>query len=125
MTDLDDIPGLSAEVAFPPLTEQATTGVYLLLFEGEVVYVGQAVDMRRRIGQHLADANKQFDGVRFLPCKLVHLDKLEARYIRAFKPRLNNCRLSNFLRDNEIEPEPLKVVEKRAPRTRKKILVAV
>ena len=55
---------------FPNLADLGTSGIYFLHLDGEVVYVGQAVDMRRRVGQHLGDASKQFDAVSFIRCTL-------------------------------------------------------
>lgn len=62
--------------------------VYFLIRRGEIVYVGRAVRLFRRLGQHLHDG-KEFDAFSFITCALEEVDVLEARYIEALKPRWN------------------------------------
>lgn len=62
-------------------------GVYFLWHGDEVVYVGKAVNLLRRIAQHLAD--KTFDHYSYIECALEDLDSIERRAIMALKPRLN------------------------------------
>lgn len=72
----------------PPLNE---SGVYFLWRKQEIVYVGQAKDLRRRIGQHLAEGLKAFDGLSFVLCEIGGLDRLERHYIQLHAPLYNNC----------------------------------
>ena len=62
------------------------TGVYFLLHRGEVVYVGQSVNVYSRIAQHTF---KEFDSFAYIPCRECNLDKLESLYIHVLQPRLN------------------------------------
>ena len=62
------------------------SGVYFLLEGNEVVYVGQAVNVYSRIGQH---TDKRFDRYAFVPCAVDSLDRLESLYIHCLRPRLN------------------------------------
>ena len=119
----DDIPGISPEIQFPPLDELQQPGVYFLLSRGEIVYVGQSVDMRRRIGQHFSDYSKRFDAVRFFPCKPEQLIAWEKRCIRAFRPPLNNCTYSAFLRNTNAPIEDL-VLPRKRKRKKKAALAA-
>src|SRR5215471_15785284 len=50
-----------------------TTGVYFLLYEGEIVYVGQSKDVLARLGQHVT-AGVRFDDYRFIECSPIALD---------------------------------------------------
>lgn len=67
--------------------QSQTCGVYFLMNGPDVVYVGQSVNVVRRLGDHLE--NKDFDSVRVIPCKPSDLDNLEGFFIRFLRPRLN------------------------------------
>lgn len=62
-------------------------GVYLLMLNGRIVYVGQSVNVFSRIHQHVG--KKKFDQVRLLPCKREDLNDLEGFLIRALMPDQN------------------------------------
>jgi hypothetical protein len=79
------------EIAEASLPWSRASGVYFLLDGDEIVYVGQAVNVYSRIGQH---TNKRFDRYAFVPCAVNELDKLESLYIHCLRPRLNG-NLSN------------------------------
>jgi len=61
-------------------------GVYFLVQNNEVVYVGQSVHIYSRIAQH---HGKTFDRYAFVPCEEALLDVLESLYIHVLKPKLN------------------------------------
>lgn len=63
-------------------------GIYFLLDDGEVVYVGKTTNVYGRIVQHLVD--KKFDRYYFHPCKPYEVDELEVKYILAYEPKYNN-----------------------------------
>lgn len=63
------------------------SGVYFLMLEGEIVYVGQAVAVATRVDQHASI--KQFDQVLFLPWPKSDLSQVEGAFIRLLKPPLN------------------------------------
>ena len=80
-----------ALLSFEDIVEQAlpwekASGVYFLVHDNEVVYVGQSVHIYSRIAQH---SGKKFDRYAFVPCDVALLDKLESLYIHVLKPRLN------------------------------------
>lgn len=62
------------------------SGVYFLLDNNKVVYVGQSVNVYSRIGQH---TDKAFDRYAFVPCAVEALDKLESLYIHFLQPKEN------------------------------------
>ena len=65
---------------FPP-------GIYFLVNEGEVVYIGQSVSPMARIAQHMGD--KKFSAAYMLPVPSPFLDAVEGALIRLLRPALN------------------------------------
>lgn len=88
----------SDPIPFPSLSEYARSGIYFLHFRGEVVYVGQAVDMRRRIGQHISEGTKSFDAISYAACEPERLAGLERRYIDKLLPLYNRCHRASRLK---------------------------
>jgi len=64
-------------------------GVYFLLLDNEVVYVGKTIDFIARLYRHSREKQKSFDAFAFIQCLECDLDALEAKYIDAFLPRHN------------------------------------
>lgn len=78
-------------------------GVYALVREGVVVYVGQAKRMLTRVSAHKSNWGKKnlpawlpasvrgvlFDEVWVLPCRVEDLNEVEATIINLYKPRYN------------------------------------
>lgn len=62
------------------------SGVYFLKWKGEIVYVGQSVNMFVRVNSHW---DKEFDEVTFFACEPHELNKWEGFFIRFLRPRLN------------------------------------
>lgn len=74
------------EIVSASLPYAKSTGVYFLIDGEEVVYVGQALNVYSRIGQHV---EKRFDRYAFVPCSAPALDRLESLYIHCLRPKLN------------------------------------
>jgi len=64
-------------------------GVYFLLADDEIVYVGQSVDVKKRLKQHADYSEKTFNRFFFVQCDRLELNKLEAYYILKFRPKYN------------------------------------
>lgn len=64
-------------------------GVYFLLSDGEVVYVGQSVDCNARLSAHFREGTKAFDSSYILRSDPRDLIELEALYIQKFRPKFN------------------------------------
>lgn len=78
-------------------------GVYALVREGVVVYVGQSKRPLARISAHKSNWGRKampawmpaslrgvlFDEVHILPCRLEELDRVEIAMIELYKPRYN------------------------------------
>lgn len=63
------------------------SGVYFLCHKGEVVYVGQSVNVLSRVGQHFG--HKTFDSVFFVRIPKTDLDFVEGTFIRTLEPKYN------------------------------------
>lgn len=96
-------------------------GIYVLLREGKVVYVGQSRNVYTRLGQHYVSKAKtrsrsmhfapsdprglpiKFDQVMMLFCEREKLNLLEAELIRRYKPKYNSQVGRTNLPDVEID----------------------
>lgn len=92
---------LGKRVQCLPVSDFATSGVYFLYLANAVVYVGQAIDIRKRIGTHLVEAKKAFDSVSCIPCSERAMAGVERFFIAKLRPRYNNCGLVKQLRSIE------------------------
>jgi hypothetical protein len=72
------------------------TGVYFLVRDGRVVYVGQSVRPLGRLVDHFSGASKRFDRIFLLPVPLEHLNSLESAFIRALRPEYNGCQNKRY-----------------------------
>lgn len=78
-------------------------GIYALVREGVVVYVGQSKKMLARVSAHKSNWGRKsmpawmpaslrgvlFDEVHVLPCRVEDLDQLECALIDLYKPKFN------------------------------------
>jgi len=76
-------------------------GVYFLIEEKKIVYVGQSTNVFSRIFTHVQ--TKKFDSYVYIPCERDMLDKLESLYIHFLSPPLNG----NTNNGNKLAPIPL------------------
>ena len=63
------------------------SGVYFLIQDQKIVYVGQSLCIFSRIDQH--ERVKKFNRFAYIPCEKLLLDPLESLYIHYFRPSLN------------------------------------
>lgn len=68
---------------------QKIRGIYLLWDRGAVVYVGQSENILQRVGVHLANPLKDFDGFSYAVVETGDLNIIEAEIIIRYSPRLN------------------------------------
>lgn len=64
-------------------------GIYFLIQNNEIVYVGKSNSVYFRISQHLKHGTKKFDSFAYIECSEEQLDVLEARYYLKFRPAYN------------------------------------
>jgi len=62
------------------------SGVYFLILNSEIIYIGQSVNMYSRAASHY---DKEFDSVVYMPCPKEDLNIMESIYIHEFKPAQN------------------------------------
>lgn len=62
-------------------------GIYFLIKDEKIVYVGQSINIQNRVQQHRMI--KDFDRFTYVECKAEDLSKIEAMYINKLKPILN------------------------------------
>ena len=70
-------------------TPPMTPGIYFLLMDGVIVYVGKSWEVGRRIATHLSRGAIPFDRWTFCPVEPLDMDLVERFYIGKFKPRYN------------------------------------
>lgn len=79
------------------------SGVYFLVKNRKVVYVGQSVNIAGRMIEHVK--TKDFDSVFYLKVPNSELDEVEGAFIRALDPVLNGGR-------GPVSPKPERVFKK-------------
>lgn len=72
---------------------QNLPGIYFLLRNNKIVYVGQCKKGLARLYAHCSD--KKFDGYYFKQCDVENLNNIEAYYICNFEPQYNQTIPSN------------------------------
>lgn len=90
------------------IVEKATNynnacGVYFLVKNGEIVYVGQSINIANRITAH---RDKDFDDVSFILCEPNNLNILETLYILAYQPKYNGF-VSHGFESNKRPSTPI------------------
>ena len=70
-----------------PIQDVIRSGVYFLIKNERIVYVGQSINVYSRIAEHYK--SKFFSDVFSVPCPRSNLDVLESMYIHTFNPDLN------------------------------------
>lgn len=93
---LEAIARVGREISQPT----ALVGVYLLIAEDEIVYIGQSVDVWSRVAAHAKRFS--FDRVIMIDLAREDLRAYEAALIRALNPRLTFRCLNDDARDAEI-----------------------
>ena len=90
-------PYTMAEIVEASIPVENLVGVYFLIKNDEVVYVGQSsINILGRIAKHLR-SNKEFDSFSYMRCDKEDIDAMEAKYIAALIPRLNVSFGKNFI----------------------------
>lgn len=85
------MPDLGKTVQIPDFRNLSVCGIYFLLSDGVVVYVGQSKLILSRVASHIAEATKVFDAVAFVRCKPENLNDFERRYIEKLLPKYNRA----------------------------------
>ena len=64
-------------------------GIYFLINEGEVVYVGQSVNVMARVAAHKIEGKKKFTHYYFYKADVTNLNECEAMEIVRYNPLYN------------------------------------
>jgi predicted GIY-YIG superfamily endonuclease len=76
---------------------EKTSGVYFLINDEEIVYVGQSVNIHSRIHDHTSSngMRKKFNKFAFVCCNEDELDAVESVYIHMLQPKDNATKPNN------------------------------
>src|SRR5262249_16818161 len=81
---------------FEEVSVLGTCGVYILVNEGTVVYVGKSKNLWSRIGSHMKGESKmKFDRLLFKFCPEADLEALESRLYWSYLPKHNKIQPYN------------------------------
>ena len=78
-----------------PNIDGRACGIYFLLRDKEIVYIGQSVDCFSRVSSHARDKMKNFNRACYVPVPQKELDDIEATMIALFKPEHNSRGVTN------------------------------
>lgn len=76
-------------IARKAMTFDRIIGVYFLLRDDEIVYVGQSGNILYRIACHRHDGEKEFNRIFLIECPEAQMEHLERLYIAKFTPKYN------------------------------------
>jgi hypothetical protein len=93
---------VEASKPFKPLC-----GIYFLIKQKKVVYVGQSVNIPSRICTHFLDERKSFENFAFIECHPNQLDVWETLYIHTLQPEQNG---KGNTESGKATPMSLKVI---------------
>lgn len=76
------------------------SGVYFLIFNSEIIYIGKSTNITSRIGSHAKSI--VFDSYSVVQCSGEEMDEMEKVLIHKFKPKYNknNVLTQNYCRKN-------------------------
>lgn len=89
------------EILFLAGISKRKCGVYFLIKDEEIIYVGQSVNIEARIHQHRS--TKSFDRFTYIECNSEDLNKIETMYINKLKPKLNYNSLGRLVLPMNLE----------------------
>ena len=75
------------EILSAKLNKTMMSGIYFLIQDNEIIYVGQSVNIFARIATHIEQ--KEFDSYAYLECPAEQLNTYESLYIHTLRPKLN------------------------------------
>lgn len=108
-----------AEIIGRSINAQAVCGVYFLIRNGRIVYVGQSVDIHSRVATHrvarqsIRTPPKEFDSFSYVECGAENIDIVESLYIHAINPELNKPQNHKSYKCAPLSPRELIEIHKR------------
>lgn len=89
---IKDVPRLRQELAKCSTaiqTEEPICGIYFLLQDADVVYVGQSINIISRVATHVTDGTKAFNRWCYVKLQRHELNDVERFYITLLRPKFN------------------------------------
>lgn len=83
-----DAPANASQIIAASVEKSAFCGIYFLIKDGQIVYVGQSINAMRRLTRHI-DEGKDFDRFAVVSCPKDDMDKMERTFIAALAPKEN------------------------------------
>lgn len=81
-------------------------GVYFLIKDGKIVYIGQSTNIFKRLYEHKKDMQKQWDSYAYIECSAGELDIVESLYMFKYEPIYNSfSHEPNYLYDSVDKPK--------------------
>jgi excinuclease UvrABC nuclease subunit len=77
-------------------------GIYFLILDDKIVYVGQSNNIYNRLARHIHGKSKNFNQFSFIEVPLDQLNMVETAYIHHFRPKYN-FGTNGFLRTPAVE----------------------
>lgn len=71
-----------------PIYNKGESGIYFLLLNGKVIYIGKTTNLILRLNNHCK--NKKFNSYYFYQCPIEELNFQEAKFIREFRTEIDN-----------------------------------
>ncbi len=82
-------------------TDGAKCGIYFLIKDGELKYIGQSINVDARLGSH---HHRGFNRWHWVPCRPGELNSMERRYIDALLPPWNVDNRTEMRREELARP---------------------
>jgi hypothetical protein len=76
-------------IAAKAMSFDRIAGIYFLLRDDQIVYVGRSTNIMVRLSNHRFEATKEFNRVFVVECPVANMDRMERMYIDKFKPIYN------------------------------------
>lgn len=81
-------------------------GVYFLIQNEKIVYIGQSTNIFKRLYEHKKDKDKSWDAYSYIECSAGELDIVESMYIFKYEPIYNSySQEPNYQYDNSDKPK--------------------
>ena len=77
------------ELVIRYLPSRGHSGIYFLISQKEIVYVGQSVNIHKRVSDHFSGCKIEFDSYSFIFVPVAELNRVEKFYIQKFMPAYN------------------------------------
>ena len=71
------------------LIQYNISGIYFLIKDKIIVYIGKAIDITSRVRKHIMENQKDFDEVRYIEIEESELTYEEKYYISLYSPKYN------------------------------------